>query len=170
MTVTMQSNTDKLKVKWNYGVRVNHHGWLFWFFFLFLLSGQLAYQAASPDEGALVTAARNFGYVFLSRTQDTITIREMDKETTYGMLALLDFNSDRKRMSIICMSTHKHTHKSDIFYLSFMGFVGWKLNNKSFLTLRLAENCSCIEFQMFYMKAVSRDTPTNKKTLNEHLC
>ncbi|XP_034457388.1 phospholipid-transporting ATPase IC [Hippoglossus hippoglossus] len=63
--------------------------------------GELVYQAASPDEGALVTAARNFGYVFLSRTQDTITIKEMDQETTYEMLALLDFNSDRKRMSII---------------------------------------------------------------------
>ncbi|KAL7376349.1 hypothetical protein ABVT39_006202 [Epinephelus coioides] len=63
--------------------------------------GELVYQAASPDEGALVTAARNFGYVFLSRTQDTITISEMGQETTYEMLALLDFNSDRKRMSII---------------------------------------------------------------------
>uniref|UniRef100_A0A3B5A011 Phospholipid-transporting ATPase n=1 Tax=Stegastes partitus TaxID=144197 RepID=A0A3B5A011_9TELE len=63
--------------------------------------GDLVYQAASPDEGALVTAARNFGYVFLSRTQDTITIREMEQENTYEMLALLDFNSDRKRMSII---------------------------------------------------------------------
>ncbi|KAM7393301.1 hypothetical protein PAMA_008107 [Pampus argenteus] len=63
--------------------------------------GELVYQAASPDEGALVTAARNFGFVFLSRTQDTITIREMDQEATYEMLALLDFNSDRKRMSII---------------------------------------------------------------------
>ncbi|XP_056260023.1 phospholipid-transporting ATPase IC [Seriola aureovittata] len=63
--------------------------------------GDLVYQAASPDEGALVTAARNFGYVFLSRTQDTITIREMEQETMYEMLALLDFNSDRKRMSII---------------------------------------------------------------------
>lgn len=59
------------------------------------------YQAASPDEGALVTAARNFGFVFLSRTQDTITIKEMDQEQTYEMLALLDFNSVRKRMSII---------------------------------------------------------------------
>lgn len=63
--------------------------------------GDLIYQAASPDEGALVTAARNFGYVFLSRTQDTISIKEMDHEATYEMLALLDFNSDRKRMSII---------------------------------------------------------------------
>ncbi|KAE8284798.1 Phospholipid-transporting ATPase IC [Larimichthys crocea] len=63
--------------------------------------GELVYQAASPDEGALVTAARNFGYVFLARTQDTITITEMGQDATYEMLALLDFNSDRKRMSII---------------------------------------------------------------------
>lgn len=83
----------------------NHQGWLVFI----ILSGDLVYQAASPDEGALVTAARNFGYVFLSRTQDTITIKEMDKEMTYEMLALLDFNSDRKRMSIICKSTHTHT-------------------------------------------------------------
>ncbi|XP_026721717.1 phospholipid-transporting ATPase IC isoform X2 [Athene cunicularia] len=63
--------------------------------------GQLNYQAASPDEGALVTAARNFGYVFLSRTQNTITISEMGIERTYDVLAILDFNSDRKRMSVI---------------------------------------------------------------------
>lgn len=48
-----------------------------------------------------MTAARNFGFVFLSRTQDTITISEMDREMTYEVLALLDFNSDRKRMSVI---------------------------------------------------------------------
>lgn len=80
--------------------------------FYIFLSGELLYQAASPDEGALVTAARNFGFVFLSRTQDTITIREMDQEATYEMLALLDFNSDRKRMSIICTITFTHTHTS----------------------------------------------------------
>uniref|UniRef100_A0A8C4UJY0 Phospholipid-transporting ATPase n=1 Tax=Falco tinnunculus TaxID=100819 RepID=A0A8C4UJY0_FALTI len=63
--------------------------------------GQLNYQAASPDEGALIMAARNFGYVFLSRTQNTITISEMGIERTYDVLAILDFNSDRKRMSVI---------------------------------------------------------------------
>ncbi|XP_048353722.1 phospholipid-transporting ATPase IK-like [Sphaerodactylus townsendi] len=62
---------------------------------------QLIYQAASPDEEALVTAARNLGYVFLSRTQDTITISELGKERTYKVLALLDFNSVRKRMSVL---------------------------------------------------------------------
>uniref|UniRef100_F6V838 Phospholipid-transporting ATPase n=1 Tax=Ornithorhynchus anatinus TaxID=9258 RepID=F6V838_ORNAN len=63
--------------------------------------GQLIYQAASPDEEALVTAARNFGYVFLSRTQDTITTSELGVKRTYQVLAMLDFNSVRKRMSVL---------------------------------------------------------------------
>ncbi|KAM4709754.1 LOW QUALITY PROTEIN: phospholipid-transporting ATPase IK-like [Discoglossus pictus] len=63
--------------------------------------GNLVYQAASPDEEALVTAARNFGYVFLSRTQETITISELGVQKTYSILALLDFSSVRKRMSIL---------------------------------------------------------------------
>ena len=62
---------------------------------------QLVYQAASPDEEALVMAARDLGYVFLSRTQDTITISELGKKRTYKVLAMLDFNSDRKRMSVL---------------------------------------------------------------------
>ncbi|NXB64205.1 AT8B3 ATPase, partial [Struthidea cinerea] len=62
---------------------------------------QLVYQAASPDEEALVLAARNLGYVFLARTQDTITIRELGRTRTYEVLAMLDFNSDRKRMSVL---------------------------------------------------------------------
>nr|XP_047933654.1 phospholipid-transporting ATPase IK isoform X2 [Anser cygnoides] len=63
--------------------------------------GQLVYQAASPDEEALVLAARDLGYVFLSRTQDTITISELGVKRTYKVLAMLDFNSDRKRMSVL---------------------------------------------------------------------
>ncbi|KFQ08274.1 putative phospholipid-transporting ATPase IK, partial [Leptosomus discolor] len=62
---------------------------------------QLVYQAASPDEEALVLAARNLGYVFLARTQDTITISELGVKRTYKVLAMLDFNSDRKRMSVL---------------------------------------------------------------------
>uniref|UniRef100_A0A8C8ZBS2 Phospholipid-transporting ATPase n=1 Tax=Prolemur simus TaxID=1328070 RepID=A0A8C8ZBS2_PROSS len=61
----------------------------------------LVYQAASPDEEALVTAARNFGYVFLSRTQDTITLVELGEERVYQVLAMMDFNSSRKRMSVL---------------------------------------------------------------------
>ncbi|XP_060272473.1 phospholipid-transporting ATPase IK isoform X24 [Ovis aries] len=62
---------------------------------------QLVYQAASPDEEALVTAARNFGYVFLARTQDSITLMELGEECVYQVLAMMDFNSVRKRMSVL---------------------------------------------------------------------
>ncbi|XP_019127075.2 phospholipid-transporting ATPase ID isoform X2 [Larimichthys crocea] len=63
--------------------------------------GELVYKAQSPDEGALVTAARNFGFVFRSRTPGTITTTEMGRPVTYSLLAILDFNNIRKRMSVI---------------------------------------------------------------------
>lgn len=63
--------------------------------------GELYYKAQSPDEGALVTAARNFGFVFRSRTPKTITVCEMGTAVTYQLLAILDFNNTRKRMSVI---------------------------------------------------------------------
>ncbi|XP_021322580.1 phospholipid-transporting ATPase ID isoform X2 [Danio rerio] len=63
--------------------------------------GELVYKAQSPDEGALVTAARNFGFVFRSRTPGTITTQELGKAVTYTLLAILDFNNIRKRMSVI---------------------------------------------------------------------
>uniref|UniRef100_A0A452IYJ1 Phospholipid-transporting ATPase n=1 Tax=Gopherus agassizii TaxID=38772 RepID=A0A452IYJ1_9SAUR len=64
-------------------------------------AGELIYQVQSPDEGALVTAARNFGFIFKSRTPETITVEEMGKLVTYQLLAILDFNNIRKRMSVI---------------------------------------------------------------------
>uniref|UniRef100_A0A8C4F9M3 Phospholipid-transporting ATPase n=1 Tax=Dicentrarchus labrax TaxID=13489 RepID=A0A8C4F9M3_DICLA len=63
--------------------------------------GELVYKAQSPDEGALVTAARNFGFVFRSRTPGTITTTEIGRPVTYTLLAILDFNNIRKRMSVI---------------------------------------------------------------------
>ncbi|XP_035292180.1 probable phospholipid-transporting ATPase IM [Anguilla anguilla] len=66
--------------------------------------GDLLYQAQSPDEGALVTAARNFGCVFRSRTPETVTIVEMGVQRSYELLAILDFNNVRKRMSVIVRS------------------------------------------------------------------
>jgi phospholipid-translocating ATPase len=72
--------------------------------YLFLsLLGQLIYQVQSPDEGALVTAARNLGFIFKSRTPETITIEELGTLVTYQLLAFLDFNNIRKRMSVIGM-------------------------------------------------------------------
>ncbi|XP_054421418.1 probable phospholipid-transporting ATPase IM [Pteronotus mesoamericanus] len=64
-------------------------------------AGQLIYQVQSPDEGALVTAARNLGFIFKSRTPETITIEELGTLVTYQLIAFLDFNNIRKRMSVI---------------------------------------------------------------------
>ncbi|XP_029356232.1 phospholipid-transporting ATPase IC isoform X2 [Echeneis naucrates] len=59
------------------------------------------YQAASPDEEALVGAARELGWVFLSRTRDLLTVSELGVKRQYQLLALLDFTSERRRMSVL---------------------------------------------------------------------
>ncbi|XP_055074307.2 phospholipid-transporting ATPase IC [Misgurnus anguillicaudatus] len=59
------------------------------------------YQAASPDEEALVCAARELGWVFLSRTRETLTISELGLTRNYQLLALIDFTSKRRRMSVL---------------------------------------------------------------------
>ncbi|CAJ0937470.1 unnamed protein product, partial [Mesorhabditis belari] len=64
-------------------------------------NGRLVYQAQSPDEAALTSAARNFGFVFRSRTPQSITISLNGVEEVYELLCILDFNNDRKRMSVI---------------------------------------------------------------------
>ncbi|KAI1715096.1 cation transport ATPase (P-type) domain-containing protein [Ditylenchus destructor] len=62
---------------------------------------QLEYQAQSPDEAALTSAARNFGFVFKSRTPHSITIEVGGKEEVYEVIHILDFDNVRKRMSVI---------------------------------------------------------------------
>ncbi|XP_046608666.1 probable phospholipid-transporting ATPase IM isoform X4 [Neodiprion virginianus] len=64
-------------------------------------SGKLEYQAQSPDEAALVSAARNFGFVFKERSPNSITIEVMGNREVYELLCILDFNNVRKRMSVI---------------------------------------------------------------------
>ncbi|KAI5437312.1 Phospholipid-transporting ATPase 3, variant 4 [Lathyrus oleraceus] len=70
---------------------------------------KIRYQAASPDESALVIAAKNFGFFFYRRTPTKIYIREshaekMDKiqDQSYEILNVLEFNSTRKRQSVVC--------------------------------------------------------------------
>ncbi len=81
------------------------HALCFIYLLLIYSVGDLVYQAQSPDEGALVTAARNFGFVFRSRSPETVTIEEMGIQRSYELLAILDFNNVRKRMSVIGMFT-----------------------------------------------------------------
>uniref|UniRef100_A0A673WHS7 Phospholipid-transporting ATPase n=1 Tax=Salmo trutta TaxID=8032 RepID=A0A673WHS7_SALTR len=64
-------------------------------------NGGPVYQAASPDEEALVGAARELGWVFLSRTRDSLTVSELGLKRHYQLLTLLDFTSQRRRMSVL---------------------------------------------------------------------
>ncbi|XP_045063375.1 phospholipid-transporting ATPase IA isoform X3 [Coregonus clupeaformis] len=62
---------------------------------------KIVYQAASPDEGALVRAAANLGFVFSGRTPDSVIIQALGAEEKYELLHVLEFTSTRKRMSVI---------------------------------------------------------------------
>lgn len=60
------------------------------------------YKAQSPDEAALVAAARDLGFVFLGRDQhNLIYVSLLGEFETITVLHVLEFNSDRKRMSTI---------------------------------------------------------------------
>ncbi|CAI5652706.1 unnamed protein product [Oreochromis niloticus] len=65
------------------------------------MDGTIIYQAASPDEGALVRAARNLGFVFSGRTPDSVIVEIVGTEEKYELLHVLEFTSARKRMSVI---------------------------------------------------------------------
>jgi magnesium-transporting ATPase (P-type) len=66
---------------------------------------EIRYEAESPDEAALVVAAKVFGFFMIKRTNTTITLRERmpngSADREYDVLNLLEFNSTRKRMSVI---------------------------------------------------------------------
>ncbi|KAM4796920.1 phospholipid-transporting ATPase IB [Rhinophrynus dorsalis] len=61
----------------------------------------IIYQASSPDENALVKGARKLGYTFTARTPHSVIIDAMGKEQTFELLSVLEFSSNRKRMSVI---------------------------------------------------------------------
>lgn len=63
--------------------------------------GNIKYQAASPDEGALVAGAVTLGYQFTARKPRSVIIESNGQEQEYELLAVCEFNSTRKRMSTI---------------------------------------------------------------------
>lgn len=63
--------------------------------------GIIKYQAASPDEGALVEGAVELGYKFVARKPKLVTIEVGGEQYDYELLAVCEFNSTRKRMSCI---------------------------------------------------------------------
>lgn len=64
-------------------------------------TGALVYQAASPDEGALVAAARSMGCELIARDNTSITLRILGVKTVLAVLAVNEFTSARRRMSVL---------------------------------------------------------------------
>ncbi|CAL4245653.1 unnamed protein product, partial [Meganyctiphanes norvegica] len=59
------------------------------------------YQASSPDEKALVEAAARFGVVLKAQEGNRISLDVFGHERRYTQLQMLEFDADRKRMSVI---------------------------------------------------------------------
>lgn len=64
-------------------------------------SNKLIYKAQSPDESALVSFARDMGFALTERTRNGVIINEQGTTHEYEVLQSLEFNSARKRMSVI---------------------------------------------------------------------
>ncbi|KAI1164561.1 phospholipid-translocating P-type ATPase [Nemania serpens] len=68
--------------------------------------GNITFQAASPDEVALLQAAQEMGYLLIDRPAQSIKLSMPDQfgeqvTETYDVLKVIEFSSSRKRMSIV---------------------------------------------------------------------
>ncbi|KAM6923348.1 phospholipid-transporting ATPase VB [Xenentodon cancila] len=62
----------------------------------------VCYEAESPDEAALVYAAKAYGFTLVARTPDSVTVRvPSGEDLVFKVLDTLTFDSNRKRMSVL---------------------------------------------------------------------
>lgn len=66
-----------------------------------LESGEVRLSASSPDEQALVAGAAFMGFKFENRSVGKATIEVHGKRQVFDVLDVLEFNSTRKRMSVV---------------------------------------------------------------------
>ncbi|GMK57365.1 hypothetical protein CspeluHIS016_0401990 [Cutaneotrichosporon spelunceum] len=80
-------------------------------------TGQIMYKSQSPDEAALVQSAAEVGFVFLGRDRNILRLKTpyAEQPDEYELLNVLEFNSTRKRMSVI---VRKCDDQGTIFVLS----------------------------------------------------
>ncbi|XP_069474756.1 phospholipid-transporting ATPase IF isoform X1 [Ambystoma mexicanum] len=65
---------------------------------------QLEYYASSPDEKSLIEASRRMGVTFTGTDGETMEIRCHGKPERYKLLHVLEFDPNRRRMSVIVQS------------------------------------------------------------------
>lgn len=62
---------------------------------------KMDYQGSSPDEKALVEAAERIGVTFLGEEGNNLVLKIGEHTEMYERLQVIEFTSERKRMSII---------------------------------------------------------------------
>ncbi|KAM6122467.1 phospholipid-transporting ATPase IF [Pterocles gutturalis] len=68
------------------------------------IASPLEYYASSPDEKALVEAASRVGVVFTGTSGDSMEVKSLGKLERYKLLHVLEFDPNRRRMSVIVES------------------------------------------------------------------
>ncbi|XP_048032889.1 phospholipid-transporting ATPase VB isoform X2 [Megalobrama amblycephala] len=75
-----------------------------------LRSEEVCFEAHSPDEAALIHAAKAYGFTMVERTPHYVTVKLPDDSLLkFEVLDVLTFDSTRRRMSIIVR--HPHTNE-----------------------------------------------------------
>ncbi|KAK0153594.1 putative phospholipid-transporting ATPase IF [Merluccius polli] len=64
----------------------------------------MEYYASSPDEKALVEATKRMGVAFTGSNGETMEIKTFGKSEKYKLLHVLEFDANRRRMSVILES------------------------------------------------------------------
>uniref|UniRef100_A0AAQ4PB86 Phospholipid-transporting ATPase n=1 Tax=Gasterosteus aculeatus aculeatus TaxID=481459 RepID=A0AAQ4PB86_GASAC len=90
-------------------------------------SNNMEYYASSPDEKALVEAAKRYGYI---RARSLTA--EVEEPAEYKLLHLLEFDADRRRMSVILQTP------SGDFFFSYQQWKLYYIDHKGLRTLVVA--------------------------------
>ncbi|RXM28266.1 putative phospholipid-transporting ATPase IF [Acipenser ruthenus] len=65
------------------------------------MSSQMEYYASSPDEKALVEATKRIGVTFAGSNGENMEIKTFGRSEKYKLLHVLEFDANRRRMSVI---------------------------------------------------------------------
>ena len=104
---------------------------------------EITYQASSPDEAALVKGAASMGFRFTVRRPRSVTVQILGEDKEFEILNVCEFNSTRKRMSVIC----RHPDGKIVLYCKGADTVIYErlkkgANPYSDKTLELLEECA----------------------------
>lgn len=115
----------------------------------------IEYSCSSPDELALVNASRFFDVVFEERTEDNyIVINKRGVEERYLLKNIFEFNSDRKRMSVVLQNSEG---KLFIYTKGADTVIVPRLLNKD-ITLEDSKAISSINDHLYYFGSIGLRT------------